>query len=235
MNRPLLWVVLVVMSSGGCVPRGRVNAACAWSGDAASPIDPRAAPGARHLRQDAELAEELAIRYADATRGSRSGHYAGADEYRRARDHCMDALFDTIARTHGVDAAVVRAAIGNRPAAFDAVVLASFALVYVLAAAIVASALARRFPRDEPIAAAIAVVMSAAAAAMTGVMAFALWSAGAEMIRIGNAHMSYRAGRVPWSHHLWVLYAGGVGVFVAAAAIRYGAALRAPAPPTSRP
>ena len=56
----------------------------------------------RHLSDDAEFAEDLAIRYADAYRGPHSGHFEGMPEYGRTRDQCVIALFKVIGSSHGV-------------------------------------------------------------------------------------------------------------------------------------
>src|SRR5881397_3483428 len=50
----------------GCLDRGRVNKGCQWTGDSAFPIDWQNTAHRRHLIADAQLAEDLAIRYADA-------------------------------------------------------------------------------------------------------------------------------------------------------------------------
>jgi hypothetical protein len=50
----------------GCIDRTRVNKACEWTGDTAFVIDWDAPAHREHLTRDAQLAEDLAIRRADA-------------------------------------------------------------------------------------------------------------------------------------------------------------------------
>src|SRR5690349_23761481 len=107
-----------------------MNAACAWTNDPPRALDLRRAADRRHLDRDAETAEELAIRYADAARGHRSGHFAGDAEYAGARERCMATLVDAAAAAHGVDRRDVVDAIGRRPTGVDLAVPLSFACAY---------------------------------------------------------------------------------------------------------
>jgi hypothetical protein len=69
------WLLLVAMSGGvgatyvicpSCLERDRVNANCEWKSDTNFRIDPHNLAHQQHLVKDAQLAEDLAIRYADA-------------------------------------------------------------------------------------------------------------------------------------------------------------------------
>jgi hypothetical protein len=62
---------------------------CDWFEQPSVALDLTEAADQRHWNGDARAAEELAIRYADAARGHRSGAFAGADDYRRTRDQCL--------------------------------------------------------------------------------------------------------------------------------------------------
>src|SRR5690242_15200212 len=75
------------------------NADCRWPPD----------NGSRSLYYDAEFAEDLAIRYADAHTGPRSGHFEGFAQYGRTRDQCMASLFAELASRHSVAEDQVRA------------------------------------------------------------------------------------------------------------------------------
>ena len=71
-----LWVVAFALAFAGsaatyvtcpgCIPRDRVNTNCEWSGDSSFAFDASNAGHRQHLVEDAQLAEELGIRYADA-------------------------------------------------------------------------------------------------------------------------------------------------------------------------
>jgi hypothetical protein len=50
----------------------------AWPDEPAELLDLNKTADQRHLNRDARVAEELAIRHADVSRGHRSGHYEGA-------------------------------------------------------------------------------------------------------------------------------------------------------------
>src|SRR6266404_5600509 len=77
----------------------RPNSNCEWLGETAVSLDLSKSGQQQHLADDAQSAEDLAIRYADSHSGPRSGHFAGFDEYRRTREQCMAALFAVIADT----------------------------------------------------------------------------------------------------------------------------------------
>jgi hypothetical protein len=209
------WLVtgFVCAASAACIQRNRVNADCAWTNDRARTLNLAIRADDQHLAMDAAVAEDLAIRHADALRGLRSGHFAGHEDYRRTRERCMAQLIAIIAIGHAVQPQDVSAAVGRRPAGFDGAVLLSFAGVYALLARMLAGAMTRRFPPDQPTPALVAAAAVSVFASATGLMIFALWAGVAEMVRLGNQHLSYRAGRVPWQHDVSGLFVLGVVLF----------------------
>ncbi|MGH9142526.1 MAG: hypothetical protein ACRD2I_15455 [Vicinamibacterales bacterium] len=98
MNQRLV-LALAFLWCGGCVTAPR-SPACNWTEESASVLDLSQAAQQRHLSTDARTAEEWAIRYADAARGHRSGHYGSADEYHGIRDGCLASLLGEIALRH---------------------------------------------------------------------------------------------------------------------------------------
>src|SRR5262249_58099297 len=87
-----------VLWAAGCeIAPARVNRECAWTND------PSTARDENHLAVDATVAEDLAIRYADARRGFGSGHYVDQRTYAAAREERLTATIGTIAAPHGVD------------------------------------------------------------------------------------------------------------------------------------
>ena len=216
-----LMVALTGTSLIGCIARERINLHCEWTHDTSAPLNVSVRADRRHLAMDAWVAEDLSIRYADTLRGHRSGHWAGPAEYSGTRDRCLAQLVATIAARHGVEDGDVRALFAARPAEFDVVILVAFGVVYVLAAYIAASAIARRFPQNDVVPAIVATGLVSLVMSAIGVMAFTLWTAIAEMIRIGNQHMSYRAARMPWHEHEASLFVMGIIVVLLAAIIRY--------------
>ena len=170
--------------------------------------------GAEHLRVDGMVAEELSIRYADATRGHRSGHFAGIDEYVRTRERCLDALISSAARDHAVQPQDFGQLIGRRAYAFDSAVLVAFAALYLLACQSAVRALVSRFPLDERTPAIVSTFAISATMSASGTVLLGLWAEVFEMLRVADGHMSYRVGRSPWTHHTTELFVAGAALFV---------------------
>ena len=189
----------------GCVARTRVNTDCAWTGDVAFRLDPQDAAHRRHLVEDAQLAEELGIRYADTEFGRRAGtaHHGGLLEGGRVRNECLARLFQTIERQHGVTPGQVDAARGVRSPTYDAAVGTLFLPFYVLGAVLVCRRVTRRFSSDERAARTVAIGLGSVATALAGAQVFRLWGGVWEAIRVGNGHMtSIRAASAnAWIHH----------------------------------
>jgi hypothetical protein len=217
------WLAVpLVMSAclAGCVDRDRVDADCEWRGDeSAAPLELRNGDRLRHLTDDALVAEDLAIRYADTHRGHRSGHFAGVDEYARTRERCMGELFGAIASSHGVTPAEVRDALGRRRALPDLAVMLSFAVLYAAAASGVARWILGSLTAAAGWAAVAAVAVTSAVVSTAGMLVGELWSGAVEMLRVGNGHLSYRADRIPWGQHRGSLFFCGVLLFWAIAAL----------------
>ncbi|MGE5246040.1 MAG: hypothetical protein ACM3SQ_17590 [Betaproteobacteria bacterium] len=223
----LLAAAVICASVSGCLARNRINPDCGWTNDPASTLDLASETDRQHLATDAAVAEDLAIRNADALRGLRSGHWIGNDEYRLVRDRCMARMVAVIAARHRVDPQQVRSFVGRRPAGFDTAVLLGFAIFYGLTAFIVSRSVLNRFLDDGPVAAAVATAFASALTSAAGVGAFQLWASVAEMIRLGNEHLSYRTGRVPLSQHGMGLFLLGVALFWAASVVQGSRVVRA--------
>ncbi len=198
--------VLLTLAAVAC-GRDRIDRRCEWQSD-----------GTRSLRADAMRAEDVAVRYADVTAGRRSGRRVGPIEYTRVRDACLATVYAQVAAAHGASIDEVRAAAAERPAAFDAGVIAAFAAVYLCVAVAIAGWIRARFANSRAVAAVVTAV-AAAATAFGGVLAGGIWSAAAEIARIGNDHLSFRGFRIPWHHHVPALFIGGVALFFAASAV----------------
>jgi len=101
MTRLLPLSLLMLVCTTGCSRHPQPNSNCEWPQEtAAHALNPSHPSQQRHLSDDAEFAEDLAIRFADARRGLRSGHFEGMAEYGRTRDQCMAALFKVIGSSH---------------------------------------------------------------------------------------------------------------------------------------
>lgn len=198
MQRLVVMLLPLLVCFGACTGGDRRNTNCEWPQEAAVSLDLRNPRQQQHLSDDALLAEDLAIRYADVHRGLRSGHYAGAVVYEETRDKCMAALFSTIAKNHSVTSEQVRASLLRRRLSFDAVVFLSFAAVYWFVADRLAQRVCRRFPlRESRLAALGFTAVTSAGVSFAGALLGELWSFIAEGVRLGNDHLSYRASLHP--------------------------------------
>lgn len=106
------WATYV--SCPGCIDRTRVNTTCRWMGDTAFPLDLRNVDHQAHLVKDAQLAEELAIRHADAEFGKRFGieHHGGLIDGGRFRRECLSRMFHAIEDSHDVASEQIRRLFG---------------------------------------------------------------------------------------------------------------------------
>lgn len=213
---PRLCVIpAILLVTGACVRREGRNADCRW------PVEsPLAAASAWHLASDAELAEDLAIRYADK-------HLGYAEAYVPERDRCLGTLFDAAALAHGIPAERVARALGaNRPG-IDAAVNLPFLLFSGAVAWLTARWVWRRYaPREGWMPGAVMTLFLALSFAFASVMLGELWSWFVESWRLDNGHMSYRAIRLPWARYRTELWTGMLLLFIAVAAF---AARRRPA------
>jgi len=224
--------LLLLVGLAGCTGLDRDNTNCEWPQEIAMSFEVRGPALQRHLSDDALVAEDLAIRYADSHRGTRSGDFEGFTEYRRTRDECMTALFSTIATSHGVTSERVRESLVRRRTGLDAAVILSFAVLYGFAADRLARRLSRRFPLDDGWSVALlATFVTAVAMSFIGVLLGEQWSVAAEVIRVGNSHLSYRTFRIPWVQHREKLFVGGLFLFWLVAVLRYRACTRATGDP----
>ncbi len=202
----------------GCIDRPRDNARCEWIEGRTAPLNFNDPIDERHLVADAQLAEELAIRYADAEHARLTGYegHGGLIESGRVRTECMARMVAAIERSHGVSAGQVQAARGRRNRSFDLAVALLFVPLYGFAAALISSRLSRRFAADSIYVRIAAVLLISVAASFVALQLFQLWVAAWEIVRVNNGHMSvFRAATYNSWHqrHRAALFAGGVIAF----------------------
>jgi hypothetical protein len=225
MRRPYvrhLSLLVTLAAAVACGGRDRVNAQCEWRGDDVFALDLNLRDHRRHLRRDADLLEDLAIRYADAHAGR-----VARPEWAQSRDRCTARLFPIVAAHHHVSEFDIKRWIGRRNTLFDGAVFLSF----VVWCSVVSTMLTRRlfnawaYRGTAAIVASIIVtlVMSAICGA-----AGALWSGLLEVVRIGNEHMSHRAWRTPWPYYVPSLFATAAAVCAISAWRQYRAIARRP-------
>jgi hypothetical protein len=198
---PAVWLFLFAITAGGavvtytrcpgCIDRNRVNRTCEWTGDTAFPIDTRDAAHQKHLVADAQLAEELAIRHADAEFGRRFGveHHGGLLDSGRFRNECLSRMFSAIENNHAVTSEQIRGARGQRDHTFDLAASLLFLPLYSLAATISGHWLCRRYA-DERNVRLVATGIVSIAVSLLGLQALRLWLAIWEVVRVGNGHMT---------------------------------------------
>jgi hypothetical protein len=215
---PLLWLTCLVGCSSGALP----NSDCEWSKENAGPLDLSQSMQARHLSGDAERAEDLAIRYADARRGPHSGHFEGSAAYGRTRDQCMASLFQIVGSNHGVTDEQIRWHLAHRRPELDLAVILSFIALYAWAAILIVRRVCRRnADQQETLSWLVMITYTSVIASAVGVLLGEVWSDLMENIRVGNGHLSYRSERIPWSHHRLEIFVGGVFLFWLLAAFHH--------------
>ena len=205
----LLLPVLVCLPA--CLRRDGRNSECRWPGGA---------PGALNL--DAEFAEELAVRYADAHHGLRSGHFESLEVYATERNRCMALMFDEVAKAHGVTAADVRGAIGRNRWAVDLAVNLPFALLFGFGVWVAIRRISARHSIEDGWGAWLAIVaLCTLVLGVGGVLLGEQWAGLAESLRVGSGHLSYRSDRIPWVRHQTGMFAAVVILVWAIAGAQY--------------
>jgi hypothetical protein len=211
----------------GCLRRQDRNVDCEWPQESHHDLDLRNTVDQRHLRDDAQFAEELAIRYSDPLRQAE-----GLTEARDKRNRCMENLFATIATLHGVTKDDVRHAASERDWRID---FAFVTLPMALAFALFSYHLCGRVFHavDARSSAALLVLILSVLVSFCGVMVGEMWALAVEIIRIGNGHLSFRTARIPWSDGRRYLFGSGLLLFWLIAAFRYHTIANTPRRPTS--
>ena len=224
-------LLLVIMCAGigatyvscpGCIDRTRVNATCEWTDDAAFPIDPQNTADQQHLVADAQRAEDLAVRYADASfnRGPRRDRRFDPEHQAmgksRVRSECLSRMFRAIENNHDVTSEQVGVARGQRNRTFDLAAGLLFFPLYSLGAAVAYRRLNRRFSSDERHVGLVATGLGSVVVSFIGLQCLRLWLAVWEAVRVGNGHMSgiRAATYTRWSQHeLEMQFLSGILLF----------------------
>jgi hypothetical protein len=132
----------------------------------------------------------------------------------------MAMLAARISESHGIDVSTVHEYAQQRDVVFDAAVLILFAFAYVLIAYQLVGGVTRRFPGDERFALVAAVIIVSVMTVFVAVLVGNTWSIGAEILRVGNGHLSYRTERLPWRQYRPAIIATALGVFWLVAVVR---------------
>ena len=214
--RCLRIALLLLVCTCGCIDRTRTNSGCEWTRDSAYPLDLTSPADQGHLVADAQLAEELAVRYADAQHKRQFGYqgHGGLIDHGRVYRECLTGLVGVIERSHEVTAGQINRARAQRNPRFDIPVMLSFGAIYALGAMVLSGWLRRKFFDPSQ---AIGMIVTVGASMMfsaLGLQAGAVWTAIWECVRIGNDHLGAgRAARAPWDQHLAGLFVVGIVLF----------------------
>jgi hypothetical protein len=216
-------VGVLLVCAAACGTRAeRVNTDCRWTHDPSTTLDWRDARDERHLSGDAQIAVELAIRYADVHRGVRSPYFIGPGEYAAARERCLASLIETIGKTHAVDPSRVRALVRRRPAAYDlAVVILPMVVLFWFATDLAVRRIFRRFATDERIPRLVSLFIASLVLDVLVYQVGTVWSFFAEeRVRLHTTHLSYRAFYLPWIRHTTAVLVAGILLFWCAVLVR---------------
>ncbi|HKR60888.1 MAG TPA: ECF transporter S component [Pyrinomonadaceae bacterium] len=219
----LLALLLLTIIVAGCGVRPGdhpVSSKCEWSEEAGRSLNLENYADRKHLRYDAITAEDIAIRWADKYAGLGSNQFKGFPDYGRRRDECMEAMFQGIANSHGLDEAIVSEYRLKRDIVSDSSVILGFGVLYGLVAYYLVTLIRRRFWSGERIGFLIATIAMSVVATMIAVIVGDLWSLLIENLQMNSGHLSYRVARVPWRQHWVVMFFYCLGVFWLAAVVR---------------
>ena len=212
-------LVALLFVSAGCVGLDK-NTDCLWPVDHPHrALDRSASADRRHLADDAQTAEDLAIRHADSSRGP--DWQRNRDEYRRVREACRAALNQIVATQHDVPIEAVAAAVADRRQWLDAAVVIAFAGLFAAAVIAATSFMLRGALIESRTLASVMLLVASLAAGAVGVMAASVFVGLAESVRIGNGHVSYRVERVPLRHRQIETFSAGALCFMAVGAIQF--------------
>ena len=206
----------------GCIGGGPLkNVNCEWPANhAVNSLDLADSRGARHLADDAQTAEDLAIRHADAS-PARASHSRDATGYRAVREQCKAALFAVISRQHNVPVAAVDAAVADRREWLDVLVILGFGIPFAIVAKQVVAYMLRGALGDSRVLATSMLLVAALAAGGTGLLAGGIWCDLIESLRVGNGHMSYRVERLPIHRNRLAMFVACSALFAAVSAVQY--------------
>jgi uncharacterized membrane-anchored protein len=136
----------------------------------------------------------------------------------------MAKLFQIIGRDHGAAEEEVRESLAVRSAALDLAIILPFVAFYAWTANLIIRRICRR--HQETAGWAVMIVYASTITSAVGTLLGEVWALIVENIRLGNGHLSYRVGRIPWTHHRLGMFVGGIIIFWFLAGLYSWAGLR---------
>lgn len=193
-----------------------MNDACSWTDTVTRRLDLGRRSDREHLREDAEIANELMVRFGDA-------HIRHNPQVQRPfRDQCIGAMVDSIISRHGVTRADFHAAEQARIWWADLlVVFLPMGILTVAAMDFVTRRVCRNFEPDDGTIALVSIVVLTPIVALLALGTANFWSFAAEGYRLRNGHVSNRAFLIPVVTHGWIAYAASLAVCGVTAATRF--------------
>ena len=138
-------VLFLILGGATCSTASETNTNCEWPKSHSERVRSSSA-----LSADAEFAEDLAIRHADACCGLGSPGFESLEQYAQARDACMAKLFQLLGQEYGVSAEQVRQALGQRRLGTDLLIMLFYGAVYAIVAYVIVRWLWRRIGQEDP-------------------------------------------------------------------------------------
>jgi hypothetical protein len=167
------------------------------------------------LSDDAQFAEELAIRQGDSLR-----RVDRATDAQQKRIECMEILFAEIAVSHGVNTDEVIHAASDRDTVLDFIlVLLPMAIFFALSAYHLCDGMFRSI--DSKASVTLVIFIASILASACAVLIGEMWALAVETLRIGNGHLSFRTARIPWSNERGYIFVIGLVIFWLIAVFRY--------------
>jgi hypothetical protein len=200
-------LLLLGLSSSGCILRKGMNTNCVWPPEAARQLDLTNGADRRHLVVDAELIEDLVDRYRFHVPNDQPG--------------CAQRLAVVVSRTHSIDVSDVAQARDRIPdKGLDLPVNVPVTIFFVFAVMTVTQRIERRFS-EEPLPAMIALVFVSVVLAGLFVMIGEFWTSILQMIRVWNQHVGGRVAQLPWKQHEPQIFVIGIVLFWALVLLRH--------------
>lgn len=212
MTRAVVWMLPAIFVAG--CSSGQ-NTECRWPDEARRALDLRVDADAQHLRQDIELAEELAVRFAD-----NSGLGPGPARQQLRVEQCFEPLVAGITSRHALQRADVIAAqsrLGDR--GLNLAVNVPVSVLFGVSTLLALRTIRRRFAGERPAMLAATLLSSVVIATMTTGFG-RIWQMIAEAIRLGNGHLGGLRGlRLPWVKYSFEYFLLLLGCFLLIAAV----------------
>jgi hypothetical protein len=209
-------LVLVVSSLTACIDQTRVNNECRWSDSEVGKLDLTRAADREHLRVDAKIGGDLAVRFGDA----HNRHSVMI--WRPYFEQCRRAMVDSITARHGVTQSDIEVAERARVWWADiALVFVPMALLIAFAVDRVVRRVCRNFEADDRTVAISSVALLVPVVAVLGLGIAQFWAFMIEGVLLRNGHISVRVAQIPVMVHGWIAFFVALAICAVVAGLRF--------------